>query len=588
MSPRLVRLLTGGLALAAVGSAALAGEPYFRERQANITPPYPTERWENAAAFLGQKLFFDIRLSRTGTTACASCHHPAYAFAEPRRVSISDTGTRGRRNAPSLINANFLSTLMWDGRFRTLEQQALGPFRRGEMGIGVDEAVHRLNSDPEYVHLFRLSFDRHPTADGMAKALAAYQRTLVSAESRVERFLRTSEPGLLSRLEYDGLHVFDSRAACSTCHRLAPPSSEPWTNAPVLFTDMRFHNLGIGFRGGRFTDPGRFGVSGLDADLGAFRTPSLRNVARTAPYMHDGSLATLEEVVEFYDKGGDANPHLSPLIRKLELTKEEQADLVEFLKALTSPVLPQLEECDTPLAAGRPREAFDAFRAELARRPGDARALAGLARSAVALDDAEALTTAEAALRRRVAELSPGGAKDGEAPVPDLLFWIGRTNQVLSRHDDATAPTRQEDAITALRRARESGAASPECLALHARMLEEVRSPEDALAALDADIAKRPKDASLVALRGDVLYRSVWQQGDGMNDRSREKLRRAAADYESAIAAGGALSDDSLLYRAYAHHRLGDVAKGRAAYADAVVREPTAERALKTGTASRG
>ncbi len=224
---------------------------------------------------------------------------------------------------------------MWDGRFRTLEQQALGPFRRGEMGIGVEEAVHRLNSDPEYVHLFRLSFDRHPTADGMARALAAYQRTLVSRESRVERFLRTSEPGLLSRLEYDGLLVFDRRAACSACHRIAPPSSGPWMNAPVPFTDMRFHNLGIGFRGGRFTDPGRYGVSGIEADLGAFRTPSLRNVARTAPYMHDGSLTTLEEVVEFYDAGGRPNPNLSPRIRPLLLTEYEKAALVAFLRALT-------------------------------------------------------------------------------------------------------------------------------------------------------------------------------------------------------------------------------------------------------------
>src|SRR5262245_28562862 len=224
---------------------------------------------------------------------------------------------------------------MWDGRFRTLEQQALGPFRRGEMGIGVDEAVHRLNSDPEYVDLFRLSFDRHPTADGMARALADYQRTLVSGESRVERFLHTSEPGLLSPLEHDGLLVFDSRAACSTCHRIAGPMSGPWTSAPVLFTDMRFHNLGVGFRGGRFTDPGRYGVSGVESDLVAFRTPSLRNVARTAPYMHDESLSTLEEVVEFYDAGGRPNPNLSPRINPLFLTDYEKAALVAFLRALT-------------------------------------------------------------------------------------------------------------------------------------------------------------------------------------------------------------------------------------------------------------
>jgi cytochrome c peroxidase len=278
MSFSLVRLLAGGLALAAAGSTVLAQGPYFSERH------YPAERWENnTQVLLGQKLFFDTRLSRTGTTACASCHQPDYAFAEPRRVSVSDDGTRGRRNAPSLVNASFLSTLMWDGRFRTLEQQALSPFHRGEMGIGVDEAVHRLNSDPQYVHLFRLSFNRHPTADGMARALAAYQRTLVSKESRVERFLRASEPSLLSQLEHDGLLVFDRRAACSTCHRITPPGSDRWTSAPVLFTDMRFHNLGIGFRGGRFTDPGRYGLSGVEPDLGAFRTPSLRNVALTAP-----------------------------------------------------------------------------------------------------------------------------------------------------------------------------------------------------------------------------------------------------------------------------------------------------------------
>ena len=336
MSLSLVRLLAGGLALAAMASAALARDPYFFERQAMVKPHYPAERWEaNAPAYLGQKLFFDTRLSRTGTTACASCHHPAHAFTEPRRVSISDNGTRGRRNAPSLINASFLSTLMWDGRFRTLEQQALGPFRRGEMGIGVDEAVHRLNSDPDYVQLFRLSFDRRPTADGIARALAAYQRTLVSGESRVERFLRTSESGLLSRLEHDGLLVFDRRAACSTCHRIAPARSGPYTSGPVLFTDMRFHNLGIGFRGGRFTDPGRYGVSGVESDLGAFRTPSLRNVARTAPYMHDGSLTTLEEVVEFYDAGGQPNPNLSPRINPLFLTGYEKAALVAFLRALT-------------------------------------------------------------------------------------------------------------------------------------------------------------------------------------------------------------------------------------------------------------
>ena len=334
MSFSLVRLLAGGLVIAAVTSGALGQERHFN-RHAMIEPHHPAERWEdNTLAVLGQKLFFDARLSRTGTTACASCHHPGYAFAEPRRVSVSDSGNAGRRNAPSLINAGYLTALMLDGRFRTLEQQALSPFRRGEMGISVDEAVHRLNSDAEYVHLFRRSFDRQPSPDGIARALAAYQRTLVSGENRVDRYLR-SEPGILSRLEHDGFVIFDSKAACSSCHRVAVSRSDPWTYAPPLFTDMRFHNLGVGYRAGRFADPGRYGVSGVESDLGAFRTPSLRNVARTAPYMHDGSLTTLEDVVDFYDAGGRTNPNLSLRIRPLFLSDYEKAALAAFLRALT-------------------------------------------------------------------------------------------------------------------------------------------------------------------------------------------------------------------------------------------------------------
>src|SRR5262249_198994 len=160
------------------------------------------------------KLFFDTRLSRTGTTACASCHRPEYAFAEPRRVSISDNGTRGGRNAPSLLNVGYMPALMWDGRFRTLEQQALGPFQRGEMGMAVEEAERRVRRDGEYVDLFDLAFQHPPSAHGMARALGAYQRTLVSAENRFERFLRTSDTRTLSSLEHDGYIVFGERAAC--------------------------------------------------------------------------------------------------------------------------------------------------------------------------------------------------------------------------------------------------------------------------------------------------------------------------------------------------------------------------------------
>ena len=271
----LLKSIVWGLALVAVAATALAEDRFLFEQRASIPAHY-----RNAVAALGQRLFFDERLSGTGTTACASCHQPAYAFAERRYVSVSDNGGRGRRNAPSLLNVAFRTTLMWDGRFRTLEQQALSPFVRGEMGITVEEAVYRLNADPQYEHLFYRTFGHRPTADTMAVALSAYQRTLISGQSRVDSFLLTDDGSILSRLERDGLIIFDTRAACSSCHRLARPRGE-LGDGPLLLTDNRFHNLGTGYRSGRVIDVGRYAVSRVERDLGAFRTPSLHNVART-------------------------------------------------------------------------------------------------------------------------------------------------------------------------------------------------------------------------------------------------------------------------------------------------------------------
>jgi cytochrome c peroxidase len=289
---------------------------------------------DDRLVLLGQKLFFDARLSATGTTACASCHDPSYAFAEPRRVSISDSGRRGRRNAPSLLDVGFLPRLMWDGRFHTLEDQALSPFQRGEMGIGVDEALRRVSSDRQYVYLFRAALGRRPTADGIACALAAFQRTLVSGSSRVDRFLLSHEP-ILTPLEHDGFQIFTGRAGCSNCHQLFPLRPDGREHSRPLFTDFQFHNLGVGYGSGGFADTGRHQHSRIDTAWGAFRTPPLRNVARTPPYMHDGSLPTLEDVVEFYSAGGRPNPNLSPLIRPLLLDDYEKAALVAFLRGLT-------------------------------------------------------------------------------------------------------------------------------------------------------------------------------------------------------------------------------------------------------------
>jgi len=333
----MMRHVVSGLAAAAFASAALAQppDPFGRKLVPGERNDGIGWRLDDRLAFLGRKLFFDARLSGTGTTACASCHDPGFAYAEPRPVSISDNGRHGRRNAPSLVDVGFLPTLMWDGRFRLLEQQALSPFQRGEMGIGVEQAVQRVNSDPQYVHLFRAALGRRPTADGMAHALATFQRTIVSPLSRVDRFLMNNETTSLTPQEQHGFYVFNHRAPCSNCHQLFPLQADGTVYRRPLLTDFRFHNLGIGYGFGGFADTGRYAISRLDADWGAFRTPSLRNSARTPPYMHDGSLATLEDVVEFYNAGGRPNPNLSPLIRPLFLDGYEKAALVAFLRALS-------------------------------------------------------------------------------------------------------------------------------------------------------------------------------------------------------------------------------------------------------------
>jgi cytochrome c peroxidase len=184
------------------------------------------------------------------------------------------------------------------------------------------------------VHLFRVALNSRPSANGMAIVLAAYQRTLISGESRFDRLMRNSEASTFTALELDGFLLFERKAGCSNCHLTRAPDNH-LASGLRLFTDLSFHNLGIGFAAGRFADPGRYRVTGVQGDLGAFRTPSLRNVAVTAPYMHDGSLATLEDVIDFYDAGGRSNPFLSPFIRPLYLDDYEKAALVAFLRTLT-------------------------------------------------------------------------------------------------------------------------------------------------------------------------------------------------------------------------------------------------------------
>jgi cytochrome c peroxidase len=328
------------LSIGFFGHRTAAGDPYGRA-PGGYTPqsapgPRPFEiglRPDEQLAALGERLFFDTRMSATGRTACASCHDPRYSFAEPRRVSLSDNGKPGRRNAPSLIDVGFRPSLMWDGKFHALEQQMFGPFSSGEMGIGVEHAAQRLHADSRYAHQFREALGNGPTPDGMARAISAFQRTLVSRENRVDRLLTSNDASGLVRLELDGYEIFIRKAQCSACHRPFPLQPDGRRYRRPLFSDFQYHNIGAGLRHGEL-DAGRYELTRQQSDWGVFRTPSLRNSAKTPPYMHDGSFATLEEVVEFYSAGGRPNPNLSPLIRPLHLDGYEKSALVAFLRAM--------------------------------------------------------------------------------------------------------------------------------------------------------------------------------------------------------------------------------------------------------------
>lgn len=278
-------------------------------------------------AALGRTLFFDARLSGDGTVSCATCHDPERAFTDGRAVSIGVGGQRGPRNVPTIVNRVYGRSFFWDGRAETLEMQTREPLlARHEMGATVDHVVQVVSGIPGYRTAFRSSFGRMPEFDDVARAIATYVRTVQSGDSSVDRYLAGDASALSSR-ERRGLQVFYGKGRCGRCH--AGPS----------LSDELFHNTGVAYRDGRWLDDGRYGVTGAERDRGAFRTPTLREVGRTAPYMHDGSLATLEAVVDFYDRGGRPYPALDSAIRPLGLDDSERAALVAFLRALTGTVV---------------------------------------------------------------------------------------------------------------------------------------------------------------------------------------------------------------------------------------------------------
>jgi cytochrome c peroxidase len=251
---------------------------------------------------LGRQLFFDSRLSRDGTLSCATCHQPGRAFADGRNIAVGVDGRQGRRNAPALINRGYGRAFFWDARSVSLEDQVVKPIEDpNELGSSLQEASARVGR----------------TGAAITEALSSFVRSILSGNSPFDRFVN-GDANALTADEQAGLKVFRGKGNCTACH-VGP-----------TFTDERTHNTGVAWRDGALADRG--------AGRGDFKTPTLREVAATAPHMHDGSLATLEDVVTFYDGGGRANPSLDPEIRPLRLTDEERRQLVSFLRALSGEV----------------------------------------------------------------------------------------------------------------------------------------------------------------------------------------------------------------------------------------------------------
>ena len=272
---------------------------------------------------LGRKLFFDPLLSRDQTLSCAGCHDPERAFTDGRAISEGVFGRKGTRSVPTLVNRGYGRAFFWDGRISSLEEQVLQPIQDSkEMDMTLQEILTRLRKEEDYRQGFREAFRTEVNSEGVAKALAGYVRTLLSGHSRFDRYFN-GEREALSEDARQGLEIFHGKGNCAACH-IGPN-----------FTDERFHNTGVAWKNGRFMDPGRFLVTGQEKDQGAFKTPTLREIARTAPYMHDGSLKSLEDAIEFYDRGGNPNPSLDPDLKPLRLTQREKRALKTFLKSLS-------------------------------------------------------------------------------------------------------------------------------------------------------------------------------------------------------------------------------------------------------------
>ena len=325
------------LLMVAAASPATEGTPYKIQPPLGLPEvPIPADNPMTAEKVeLGAQLYFDKRLSADLSVSCASCHDPARGWADASRFSVGVKGLKGTRSSSSVLNTAYEPFQFWDGRAKTLEEQALGPIQAPvEMGETLDNVVKKLNAIPGYREQFQEVFGTDATPDAIAKAIAAFERTALSGDSAFDRYQKGDKKAM-SDAAIRGHDLFKGKAGCIACH------------SGFNFSDGLFHNLGVGMLA-KTPDLGRFKVTQQEKDRGAFKTMTLRDISKTAPYMHDGSEPTLDSVVSYYDRGGNKNPGLDPKIKPLGLTKEEKADLVAFLKALDGkpvevkpPVLPK-------------------------------------------------------------------------------------------------------------------------------------------------------------------------------------------------------------------------------------------------------
>lgn len=367
-----MRLMKALGTIVALGAAlAIAGA---QPRRTELPRGLPGDLWEMLIppenpvtaekVALGRRLYFDKRLSQDGTISCASCHDPAKGFADGRKVSDGIGGKKGARNAPTVLNSVFNEFQFWDGRAASLEDQAKGPMINPvEMGFASHaDLVTNLRTAKAYDADFQKVFGREANIDDVVAAIAAFERTVVSGDSNFDRFM-AGDKAALSEPAQRGWTLWNGKARCNTCH--------PFGDATPNFSDNKFHNIGVAAKGRDFagiarkaaaiadpaqlafhpdfTELGRFVVTRQPKDIGSFKTPGMRDIALTAPYMHDGSEATLLDVVNFYDRGGEPNPYLDGGIVPLKLTEQEKTDLVAFMESLTgqgagAPNRPELQD----------------------------------------------------------------------------------------------------------------------------------------------------------------------------------------------------------------------------------------------------